>query len=108
MGKLEDDLFFEKRMMGDPPREVLVALFPMSKEDARKAYPYRPFFKDFAESRFGGNEMHSDKELLDNKEAAKCAVCEAPTKRIYLDDEGICPDCNGLAELNGDNPHAKK
>jgi len=94
--------FFERRRSVSG-QEYWAAIRPMTKEEARQAYPYRRYSK-YAESRFGGNTYYDDECLLLNSLAGRCKMCQAPTKRKY-GVNGICPDCDGRAELNGTNPH---
>jgi len=84
-------------------RKIRVAIKPMTKEEARQAYVYRPHSK-YAESRFGGDTYCDDVCLMLNGLAFRCKMCQAPTKKDFLH-EGICPDCDGRAEYNGKNPH---
>jgi len=100
---LDKKEFFEKRQMGN--KEVMVAIKPMTKEQAREAYPYRRRSK-YSESYFGGNDLCDDFCLLVNELAIRCIMCQAPTRKIFLED-GICPDCDGRSELNGTDPHEK-
>lgn len=92
--------FFEKR------DRVWVAIRPMTKEEARKAYLNRPESK-YAETLFGGNNMTNDSALLLGGEATYCNMCQAPTVNKHLR-EGICPDCDGRSQKNGRNPHVKE
>lgn len=96
--------FFEQREVEKTQRrKVWIAVRPMTKAQARKAYPYRPASK-YSESRFGGNNLYDDVCLLLNGLATRCKTCQAPTKNDYLNN-GMCPDCDGRSEYNGTNPH---
>ena len=96
---------FERRSIKGGKRTVQVAVVPMTQDEAREAYPYRPFSK-YAESRFGGGEIVDDYCLLLNGLAQRCSMCDAPTKKEYLN-LGICPDCDGRSEFNGVDPHQR-
>lgn len=85
-------------------REVIVIKTPLTLNEAREMFPYRPASK-YAESRFGGNNFEDDECLLLNGHAERCGTCQAPTKREYLSPN--CPDCDGRSEYNGTNPRAK-
>lgn len=96
--------FFEQREVGTARRQIVwIAIRPMTKDQARQAYLYRPSSK-YAESRFGGDNLYDDVCLLLNSLAARCTMCQAPTKTDYLT-EGCCPDCDGRSEFNGTSPH---
>lgn len=69
---------------------------PLTREEARELFPYRPYSK-YAESRFGGNELADDVALLLNELAKRCQICLAPTRNEYLVDN-LCPDCDGRSE----------
>jgi|GEM_PF-6017154 len=84
--------------------EVKVAIKPMTEEQAREAYPYRPYSK-YSESYFGGDNMVDDKGLLSGGVAKRCKMCQATTRDRYLNSDGICPDCDGRSEYNGTDPH---
>ena len=75
---------------------VKVIVRPMTKEEARVTFPYRPFTK-YSESRFGGNELYDDTCLLLNSLAVRCKMCQAPTKKEFLCFE-VWPDCDGSCE----------
>ena len=98
------DSYVEERIVGDDNKRVTVVIKPLTKEQAREMYPYRPNDK-YSESQFGGDTYHDDICLLLNKLAVRCKMCEAPTrtKSNYLRD-GVCPDCNGGAEYIGHDP----
>ena len=55
--------FFETKKVNG--RNVLVAVVPMTMEQARQAYPYRPYSR-YAESKFGGNTHYDDFAVLLN------------------------------------------
>ncbi len=93
--------FFELRKVEGV--EVKVVTRPMTLEEARQVYPYRPFSK-YAESRFGGNNLTDDFALLLGGNAVRCLMCQAPTKVEYLRDK-VCPDCDGRSQLKGKDPH---
>ncbi len=93
--------FFKTAEVGG--KKVNIAMKTMTKEQARKAYPYRPHNK-YSESRFGGNTLCDDGCLLINLDAVRCKMCGAPTKKRYLIG-GVCPDCDGRSECNGKDPH---
>lgn len=71
--------------------QLKVVVVPMTTEEARKEFPYRPNSDDM-ESRWG------------KKGDALCKMCKAPTNRYYLSDDGTCPDCNGVAEYHNKDP----
>lgn len=98
--------FFEKRRVGEKGDQFIkVAIKPMDQERAREAYPYRPF-KEGTESRWGeADPASSDEELLSAGMAAPCKMCRAATLKNHLE-EGRCPDCDGRAEYDGNDPHA--
>ena|SRR3989344_5755752 len=73
-------------------------------EAAREIFPYRPLSR-YSESRFGGNNLTDDTALLLSRNAVRCKMCQAPTKVLYLSNEGICPDCDGRSEYNGCDPY---
>jgi len=95
--------FFEKRKTPSG-QEYWVAVRPMTKEQARQAYPYRKPYSKYAESMFGGDTYCDDECLLLNRLAGRCRMCQAPTRRRF-GVNGVCPDCDGRSELNGTNPH---
>lgn len=80
-----------------------VAVKPMTREQARQAYPYRPQDK-YSESHWGGNTLEDDVCLVINGRARRCKMCQAPTRNQFLADD-ICPDCDSRAEYSGYNPH---
>ena len=84
---------------------VGVVIQPMTKEEERMLFQYRPFSK-YAESRFGGDPCVDDVALLINELAVRCKMCAAPTRNKYLKNE-TCPDCDGRSEKNGKNPRKK-
>lgn len=86
-------------------KKVRIVVRSMTKEEARRVFPYRPFSK-YAESRFGGNIFVDDILLLINSNGKRCSMCSAPTKNDYLIRD-ICPDCDGRSELNGGSPRKK-
>ena len=81
---------------------VTVVTAPLTMEEAREMFPYRPN-NGYSESRFGGNTMTDDIALLIAEVAQKCGMCAAPTCEKYLN-EDICPDCDGRSEYNGTDP----
>ena len=85
-------------------REVTVVIKPLTRDEAREMFPYRPYSKD-SESRFGGNDLYDDFCLLLNGLAKRCGLCQAPTRIKYLNPN--CPDCDGRSEYNGTDPRAK-
>ena len=89
-------------MYGNPVRVIIK---PAAMEKARKVFARRPFSK-YAETRFGGNSLADDACLLINGSARRCKMCQAPTRREFLD-KGTCPDCDGRSEYNGANPFVK-
>jgi hypothetical protein len=99
----ETEMFFELQNIGNPPRMVRVIVWPMTRDQARVTFPYRPFSK-YCESYFGGNQLLDDVALLLNGLAVRCKMCQAPTKKTYLV-VGICPDCDGRTEHDGRSPH---
>lgn len=98
--------FFETKRVGAFGKKVKIAIRPMTEEQARQAYPYRPYTK-YAESRFGGDEICDDDSLLLDGDGTGCRMCQAVTKNEYLID-GVCPDCDGRSEYNGTDPHDPK
>ena len=92
----------EKKVIGWRKKEVTVVTEPLTQEEARKMYSYRPISK-YAESRFGGNNPTDDVALLLSEDAIRCKMCQAATLSKYLINE-ICPDCDGRSEYNGNNP----
>lgn len=86
-------------------KEVLIITKPMTQEEARKIFLYRPYLPG-CESRFGGNRYIYDAYLLINKQAKRCIMCSAPTRNEYLKN-GICPDCDGRSERNGKDPRKR-
>ncbi len=85
--------------------EVTVVNVPLTKQEAREMFPYRPHSK-YSESRFGGNNLIDDFALVLNQSATRCRMCQAPTINRYLRDQ-TCPDCDGRSEYNGTNPRDK-
>jgi len=93
----------EKKLIGNPPKQVTIVVSSLTEEESRKMYPYRPFSR-YSESRFGeGNTMSDDFAKLLNGKSKRCKMCKAPTFREYLIDT-VCPDCDGRSEYNGKNP----
>jgi hypothetical protein len=92
-------VFSEERLV---ERTVKVIIRPMTKEEARIEFPYRPFSK-YSESRFGGDSLFDDTALLVSGEAKRCKMCRATTKLVRLKD-GVCPDCDGCSECYGLDP----
>ena len=94
----------EKRTIGKERRvEVTVVMNPLTKEEAREMYPYRPHSR-YSESQFGdGNTISDDIALLLSEQAKRCGMCIAPTRIEYLRDNA-CPDCDGRSEYNGKDP----
>lgn len=88
--------------------EIRIIKKTMTIEESRKKFLYRPF-SNFAESRWGGNNLFSDKDLLNRKPvgAKRCLMCSAPTKKVYLVNNDVCPDCTGVAQRSGHNPYIK-
>ena len=100
------DFFQEQKVDAGPgTRQCMakVAVKPMTLEQGKRAYPYRPYSK-YATSRWGGNTLVDDVCLVINGLAVRCKMCQAPTKKQYLE-EGTCPDCDGRAEYSGHSPH---
>ena len=103
--KTATDQPFTLRIMGNNRRKTIkVMVRPVSMKEARTIFPYRPLNK-YAESRFGGDNLHDDICLLLNKRATRCRMCQAPTKNEFLQ-QGVCPDCDGRSEYNGIDPHS--
>ncbi|GAI11279.1 unnamed protein product [marine sediment metagenome] len=88
---------------GKGNRTVTVVIAPLTKKEAREMFPYRPYHRKYAESKFGGNTRTDDSALLLSEDARRCVMCTAPTRKEYLE-ENVCPDCNGRSEYNGVNP----
>lgn len=82
---------------------VKVITRPLTKEESRKIFPYRPF-NEHAESRFGGDDLADDEVLIKNRIAVPCKMCGAATRKGYIILE-TCPDCDGGSEVNGKDPH---
>ncbi len=97
--------FFEEREFDRRlgRKTVKVAIKPMTEEQGRQAYPYRPRSK-YSESYFGGDACEDDTCLLLNKMATRCKMCKAATKNGHLI-KGVCPDCDGRSEYNEIDPH---
>ncbi|MBL7147657.1 MAG: hypothetical protein ISS82_02420 [Nanoarchaeota archaeon] len=85
-------------------KDVTVMTSPLTKEESRAMFPYRPYNK-YSESRFGGNTLTDDRALLLSGNAIRCEMCRAPTYKTYLEDN-VCPDCDGRSEYNGTDPRA--
>lgn len=99
--------FFEEREVGrERTKRALVAIKSMTREQARLAYPYRPYSK-YSESRFGGDTLYDDVCLILNRLATRCKMCHAPTRNEYLLGD-MCPDCDGRSAWNGTDPHKDK
>lgn len=101
--KTNPSVFCEKREVNG--KRVKVIIRPLTEEEARKVFPYRPHSK-YSESRFGGNSFCDDAGLLINFYAKRCRICCATTRNEYLMKD-ICPDCDGRSESNGVDPHEK-
>lgn len=99
--------FFEMKVPKGCTCEFLVVIKPMTKEQARIAFPGRPYSK-YAETRFGGDELADDFSLLLSGRAVRCATCQAPSIPGFLDDLMMCPECNGRLENVGCDPHKKE
>ena len=89
---------------GRGKRDVAVVTTPLTRDEAREMFPYRPYSK-YAETKWGGNTLVDDVALILGGDAARCGMCKAPTRKKYLL-EGVCPDCDGRAEYAEDNPRA--
>jgi len=85
--------------------EVNIILRPLTKEEGRRLFQYRPHSK-FAESRWGGDWRLNDKKLVAQGKGTPCRMCEAVTHNEILLN-GTCPDCDGRAEAGGKNPYLK-
>ena len=85
---------------------IKVIVRPMTKEEARVEFSYRPFSK-YSESRFGGDSLFDDRALLISGKGKRCKMCQAVTKLKRLKDD-ICPDCDGCAEYFGLDPRQPK
>jgi hypothetical protein len=93
----------EKRIIGASKKEVTVVIKPLTGEEAREMFPYRPSSK-YSESRFGHDSpIFDDFAALLNDKAKRCITCQAPTRLEYIKDNQ-CPDCDGRSEYNGKNP----
>lgn len=80
---------------------IRIVVSPLTKEEARILFPYRPF-SAYSESLCGGgNTMCDDVCRLLNGMSKRCRMCQAPTmdtdKGSCLTN-GICPDCNGQCQ----------
>jgi len=64
-------------------KEVTVVTEPITTEEAREMFPYRPYSKH-SESCFGGNNMTDDSYLLLNGHAQRCRMCRVTTRIGYL------------------------
>ncbi|PIR41568.1 MAG: hypothetical protein COV31_00460 [Candidatus Yanofskybacteria bacterium CG10_big_fil_rev_8_21_14_0_10_46_23] len=98
-----DPAEFLGEFVSDHGEKLKVVVQPMTREQARAVFPYRPSSK-YAESTFGGNTFRDDKALLLSRAAKRCKMCTAATTLANLK-EDICPDCDGRSELNGLDPH---
>lgn len=78
----------------------------LTKEESRKIFPYRLPFSEYAESRFGGDKILDDEELVKRGLARPCKMCDAATKKEHLL-FGVCPDCDGRSEVRGEDPHRR-
>ena len=96
------DFFQEREILA---KKVKVVIKPMTQEQARQLFPYRPFSK-YAESRWGGDTLYDDVCMVINGLATRCKMCRAPTKNQYLEN-GVCPDRDGRSEFLGYDPHRK-
>lgn len=97
--KTQKIVYGEKRK-----REVTIVIKPLTQDESREMFPYRPHDK-YSESRFGGNNLVDDIALLLTGLAKRCKMCQAPTKIAYS--SPYCPDCDGRSEYNGKDPRAK-
>jgi len=84
---------------------VKVIVRPMTGDEARVIFPYRPLSKT-VESNFGGDQDYDDICMLINRIAMRCKMCQAPTKKEHLEN-GTCPDCDGRSERSGTDPHKR-
>ncbi len=89
--------------IGGEKKQRKVILSPMTREVARRVFPYRPH-SIYAESRYGGDVHRDDISLMASGHALHCRMCTAPTTFGFLD-MGVCPDCDGRAEVNGTDPY---
>lgn len=91
----------EKRLVKGKMATVVIK--EMTSEEARLEFPYRPV-SERIESRHCGNQANDDEYFLSSGSALICKMCRAPTLKVFIDQTGVCPDCNGLAELKGLDP----
>ena len=93
----------KKIIYGKKRKEVIVIAVPLTNEEARNMFLYRPYSR-YSESMFGGgNTFLDDFALLMNGKSKGCGMCQAPTRTEYLIDN-TCPDCDGRLEYNGKDP----
>ncbi len=87
---------------------VKVIVRPMTKEEARIVFPYRPH-SPYSESRWSSaNHLYDDTCLLLNGHLKRCKMCQAPTAPDLLRGEA-CPDCSGRSEKHVPlDPHLPK
>ena len=101
--------FFVLSPVGETPstvRDVWIVQRKLTEEQARSAYPNRPYSEDI-ESRWGGVAAKiDDLTLIANGWGGRCTMCTAATQNKYLV-QGVCPDCDGRAECQGLNPHLR-
>ncbi len=82
---------------------VRVIIRPMTREQAREIFLYRPVKEGQAESKHCGYPLLLDSHELVKRHARPCKWCTALTLRIHLV-SGSCPDCDGRSELSGFDP----
>ena len=100
---LPSEFYDEREIDG---KKVKVIIRQMTKEEARKVFPYRPYSK-YSESRFGGNSLCDDISLLVGGDATRCKMCKAPTLNKYIIG-CVCPDCDGRSERSYEIDPCKK
>ncbi len=87
--------------------KVKVIIDPMTLDESRGQFPYRPF-KENSESVWLINEQNLPEWLLIlNGKAIRCGKCYAATEIRYLKYSSktlVCPDCDGRAEASGLDP----
>ncbi len=94
-----------------PGQKLRVIIDPMTLEESRQQFPYRPFAKN-SESIYLTNEKNLPEWLLIlNGKAIRCGTCYAATDIKYLKETSkslLCPDCDGRSELYGLDPRSSR
>lgn len=79
---------------------------PLTRDQARLVFLQRPF-SPYSETRYGRDGEMNDAHALLHGRAGCCKMCTAITLHNYLDNQGICPDCNGRSQLDGHHPFSR-